>query len=106
IAVLVVIAYLVLTFLIARASLSIQSVMLVAAVFAVLAISLDLVAGMLGLYSLGQGGFFGIGAYMATILSGQFEWNVFLLLPVVLVATGLTGGIVGAISLRVSGLYF
>ena len=58
----VVIAYLVLTYFVAQANLSVQSVILVAAVFAVLAISLDLVAGMLGLYSLGQGGFFGIGA--------------------------------------------
>jgi branched-chain amino acid transport system permease protein len=103
---LVVVAYLVVTFLVARASLSIQSVVLVAAVFAVLAISLDLVAGMLGLYSLGQGGFFGIGAYVTTVLAGQFGWDVFLLLFVVLAVTGLAGALVGAMSLRVSGLHF
>ena len=102
----IVVAYLALTFLVAKASLSVQSVILVAAVFAVLAISLDLVAGMLGLYSLGQGGFFGIGAYMTTILSSRYDWDVFLLLVAVLVVTGLFGAIVGAISLRVSGLYF
>jgi len=61
---------------------------------------------MLGLYSLGQGGFFAIGAYLTTIIVGQFETNVFLLLPVVLVVTGVSGVMIGAMSLRVSGLYF
>jgi branched-chain amino acid transport system permease protein len=49
-------AYLVLTFFVAQSSLGMQSLVLVAAVFGILAISLDLVAGMLGLYSLGQAG--------------------------------------------------
>jgi branched-chain amino acid transport system permease protein len=102
----VVAAYLVLTFVIARSDLTVQSLALVAAVFAILAISLDLVAGMLGLYSLGQGGFFAIGAYLTTIAATDLEMNVFYLLPIVLVVTGLTGVVIGAMSLRVSGLYF
>ncbi len=102
----VVAAYLVLTFVIARSDLTIQSLALVAAVFAILAISLDLVAGMLGLYSLGQGGFFAIGAYLTTIAAADLEVSVFYLLPIVLVVTGLTGVVIGAMSLRVSGLYF
>jgi branched-chain amino acid transport system permease protein len=99
-------AYLILTFVIAQSNLHLQSLALVAAVFGILAISLDLVAGMLGLYSLGQGGFFAIGAYLTTILSTQFEISPFLLLPVVLIVSGITGAIIGAMSLRVSGLYF
>jgi branched-chain amino acid transport system permease protein len=101
-----VIAYLALTYGIAQASLSLQSLALVAAVFSILAISLDLVAGMLGLYSLGQGGFFAIGAYFTTIIAAQSAVNVFWLLPAVLIVTGATGAIIGAMSLRVSGLYF
>jgi branched-chain amino acid transport system permease protein len=92
--------------LVAHADLGVQSLLLVAAVFGVLAISLDLVAGMLGLYSLGQGGFFAIGAYLTTIVANDFGWNVFALLPIVLAVTGLAGMAVGAMSLRVSGLYF
>jgi branched-chain amino acid transport system permease protein len=99
-------AFLVLTYGVAQANLNLQSLALVAAVFSVLAISLDLVAGMLGLYSLGQGGFFAIGAYFTTIIAAQFEVNVFWLLPAVLIITGLTGALIGAMSLRVSGLYF
>jgi branched-chain amino acid transport system permease protein len=101
-----VIAYLALTYGIAQANLSLQSLALVAAVFSILAISLDLVAGMLGLYSLGQGGFFAIGAYFTTIIAAQSAVNVFWLLPAVLIVTGVTGAIIGAMSLRVSGLYF
>ncbi len=101
-----VVAYLVLTRVIAQSSLTVQSLALVAAVFSILAISLDLVAGMLGLYSLGQGGFFAIGAYLTTIVATRYEVNVFLLLPAVLVVTGVTGALIGAMSLRVSGLYF
>jgi branched-chain amino acid transport system ATP-binding protein/branched-chain amino acid transport system permease protein len=103
---LVVLGYLILTAAVARSDLSVQSVVLVAAVFAVLAVSLDLVAGMLGLYSLGQGGFFAIGAYLTTIVSRELGLNVFYLLPIVLVVAALVGMIVGAMSLRVSGLYF
>src|SRR5271168_1130078 len=98
--------YLAATTLIARSDLGVQSLVLVAAVFGVLAISLDLVAGMLGLYSLGQGGFFAIGAYFTTIVVNDLSWNVFLVLLIVLLLAGLIGLAVGAMSLRVSGLYF
>ncbi|WP_027035697.1 branched-chain amino acid ABC transporter ATP-binding protein/permease [Mesorhizobium ciceri] len=99
-------AYLAATAYVAQSDLGLQNLVLVAAVFGILAISLDLVAGMLGLYSLGQGGFFGIGAYATTILANDYGWNVFALLVLVLAATGLVGVAVGAMSLRVSGLYF
>ncbi|HEX4766115.1 MAG TPA: ATP-binding cassette domain-containing protein [Lichenihabitans sp.] len=103
---LVVIVYLALTGLVANASINVQSLVLVAAVFGILAFSLDLVAGMLGLYSLGQGGFFAIGAYFTAIGAANFEIDVALLLPIVIAVTGLSGAIIGAMSLRVSGLYF
>jgi branched-chain amino acid transport system permease protein len=99
-------AYFVATALVAHSDLGVQSLVLVAAVFGVLAISLDLVAGMLGLYSLGQGGFFAIGAYFTTIVVNDLSWNVFLVLLIVLLLAGLIGLAVGAMSLRVSGLYF
>ena len=101
-----IVAYLALTYGIAQSSLHLQNLAAIAAVFAILAISLDLVAGMLGLYSLGQGGFFAIGAYLTTILATQYAVSILWLLPAVLVVTGLTGVLIGAMSLRVSGLYF
>ena len=89
-------AYFAATALVAHSDLGVQSLVLVAAVFGVLAISLDLVAGMLGLYSLGQGGFFAIGAYFTTIVVNDLSWNVFLVLMIVLLLAGLIGLAVGA----------
>lgn len=102
----VIVAYIAFTAYVAHSNLHIQSLVLVAAVFGVLAISLDMAVGMLGLYSLGQGGFFAIGAYLTTVLNARYGWNVFALLPLTILASGLIGAAVGAASLRVSGLYF
>jgi branched-chain amino acid transport system permease protein len=105
-AVVIVIAYLVATYFVAWADLQVQGLILVAAIYAILAICLDATAGVLGLYSLGVGGFFAIGAYLTTILSTIYGVNLFLLIPIVIVTTGLLGVILGAASLRVSGLHF
>ena len=83
-----------------------QSLALVAAVFGILAISVDLVAGMLGLCLLGQAGFFAIGAYLTAIAAADYDANPFYLLPVVLLVTTLAGILIGCDFLRVSGLYF
>jgi branched-chain amino acid transport system permease protein len=103
---LIVVGYVFLTYVVANLNLNLQSLVLVAAVFGILAISLDLVAGTLGLYSLGQGGFFAIGAYATTLAATDLNINVFVLLPIVLAIAGVSGMIIGAMSLRVSGLYF
>ncbi len=102
----IVIAYFVATYFIAWADLQVQGLILVAAIYAILAICLDATAGILGLYSLGVGGFFAIGAYLTTILSTIYGVNLFLLIPIIVVTTGLLGVILGAASLRVSGLHF
>ncbi len=101
-------AYLVATLLVAQSSLNVQSLVLVAAVFGILAISLDLVAGMLGLYSLGQAGFFAIGAYLDDDRSPRTTSST--RLPA---AAGRPrrraaspASSLAPLSLRVSGLYF
>src|SRR5690606_29105490 len=68
--------------------------------------SLDLVAGMLGLYSLGHAGLFALGAYATTLLQTNHGTSVWLLLPLCVVGVGLAGAALGAVSLRVSGLHF
>ncbi len=94
------------TYAVATGSLYTQGLVLTAAVFAILALSLDLVAGMLGLYSLGHAGLFALGAYGTALLNVNHGWNIFLLLPVCIVGVGAVGMVLGALSLRVSGLYF
>ncbi|MGD0809961.1 MAG: ATP-binding cassette domain-containing protein [Acidimicrobiales bacterium] len=100
------VAYLVGTGLLAHSSSYEQGLLLVAVVYSILALSLDLVAGATGLYSLGHAGLFAIGAYGTTILSTHYGWNIFLALPVTVLAVGFVGVVIGALSLRVSGLYF
>ncbi|MCL6443186.1 MAG: ATP-binding cassette domain-containing protein [Alicyclobacillus sp.] len=104
--ILVVVLYTAFTLAVAHGSLNLQGLILVAAVFGILALSLDLVAGAVGLYSLGHAGLFAVGAYLTTLLANVLNVNVFLLLPLSIVVTGLVGLVLGAISLRVSGLYF
>jgi branched-chain amino acid transport system permease protein len=100
------VAYAAATVFLAHSSSYEQGLLLVAAVYSILALSLDLVAGTTGLYSLGHAGLFAIGAYGTTILSTHYGWNVFVALPVVVLAVGIVGVVIGALSLRVSGLYF
>ena len=50
-------------------------VAVLAGIFAILAISLDLVAGYLGLFSLTHAGFFGVGAYAVAILTTRGGWS-------------------------------
>ncbi|HTT91668.1 MAG TPA: ATP-binding cassette domain-containing protein [Acidimicrobiales bacterium] len=99
-------AYVAGTVAIAHSSSYHQGLLLVAAVYSILALSLDLVAGATGLYSLGHAGLFALGAYGATILNTHYGWNIFLTLPVCVVGVALVGVVIGALSLRVSGLYF
>jgi branched-chain amino acid transport system permease protein len=98
--------YLLFTQLIAAGSLYAQSLVLTAACFAILAISLDMVAGMTGLYSLGHAGLFACGAYATTLLNSHLGLGVFTLLPIAVAGTGAAGLVLGSLSLRVSGLYF
>jgi branched-chain amino acid transport system permease protein len=100
------ICYLLFTYYVAHGTLYLQGLILVAAVFGILAISLDLVAGMTGLYSLGHAGLFALGAYGTTLLYNDRQWNLFVLLPASMVGVGLVGFVLGTLSLRVSGLYF
>lgn len=98
--------YLLATILLGHVSNYDQGLLLVAVVYAVLAMSLDLVAGILGLFSLGHAGFFAISAYLSAILINNYQWNIFLTLGFVMLINAAFGFVIGALSLRVSGLYF
>ena len=90
----------------AHGTLYVQGLVLVAAVFAVVALSLDLVLGVTGMFSLAHAGLLGLGAYLTTVLWTSDGINVFLLLPVAIIGSGLLGLVIGAASLRVGGLQF
>jgi branched-chain amino acid transport system permease protein len=83
-----------------------QNVLILTAIFVILALSLDLAAGMTGQYSLGHAALFAVGAYITAILAEQHGTNAFILLPLSILGTAFVGALIGLLSLRLSGLYF
>jgi len=88
-----------------------QDLVVKIAIFALFALSLELLVGMTGLVSLGHAAFLGIGAY-ATVLA-SVAWagdgnagSVLTLLPLAMGTAALYALAVGALSLRTSGVYF
>lgn len=76
-------------------------------IFAILALSLELLVGSTGLVCFGQAAFFGIGAYAAVLLSGEeAAASIVWLLPACVGAAALYALAVGALSLRTKGVYF
>lgn len=90
-------------------------------IYAIAAVSLDLILGYGGMVSFGHGAFFGAGAYTVAILffhagegSNFIDWPVaiagseaaLVAWPAAIVASALLALVIGAISLRTSGVYF
>ena len=75
-------------------------------IFAIAAISLDLILGFGGMVSLGHAAYLGIGAYAAGILSYHGIDSGWIQLPVAIAGSALVALIIGAICLRTSGIYF
>ncbi len=76
-------------------------------VYAIFALSLELLVGGTGLVCFGHAAFFGIGAYTVVLASPESDpGSLALLLPASIVAAGLYALAVGALSLRTKGVYF
>ena len=74
--------------------------------FAIGALSLNLILGFTGQASLAHGGFFAIGAYGVAILTYTLGWNFWIALPASALLSGLIGLLVGMPTLRTRGAYF
>ena len=76
-------------------------------IFAIFAMSLNLIWGYTGLISLGHAAFFGVGAYATSILIMRYGIESFWIsAPCGILMAGLFAAVFGAIALRVSGIYF
>jgi branched-chain amino acid transport system permease protein len=74
---------------------------------AVLALSLELLVGQVGLVCFGQAAFFGIGAYAVVLLTPKTAAApIWWLLPAAVAASALYALLVGALSIRTRGVYF
>jgi branched-chain amino acid transport system permease protein len=81
-------------------------VMVSAASYALVALGLNIVIGYAGLLDLGYVGFYATGAYTTGVLTSQHgHWPFFLVLPLAMVVTTVSGLILGAPAIRVRGDY-
>jgi branched-chain amino acid transport system permease protein len=81
-------------------------VVIMAGIFTILALSLNLLLGYTGQLSLGHAAFFGIGAYTSALLALKLEWPFWIGLPAAALAAGLAGWAIGRLALKVRGAYF
>jgi branched-chain amino acid transport system permease protein len=77
------------------------------AIFAIFALSLELLVGVGGLVSLGHAAFLGIGAYVTVLATGDGDARSMLwLAPLAMAYAAAYALFVGALSLRTKGVYF
>jgi branched-chain amino acid transport system permease protein len=80
--------------------------LIMAGIFAVLALSLNLLLGYTGQLSLGHAAFFGIGAYASGLLTVKLEWSPWIGLVVAIALPALAGWVIGRLALKIRGAYF
>ena len=80
--------------------------LIMAGIFAVLALSLNLLLGYTGQLSLGHAAFFGIGAYATALVSVKLELSPWIGMLAATVLPGLAGWGIGRLALKLRGAYF
>jgi ABC-type branched-subunit amino acid transport system ATPase component/ABC-type branched-subunit amino acid transport system permease subunit len=75
------------------------------AIYAILAMSLNLLLGYSGLVSLAQAAFFGIGAYASALVLINFGVNYFVALPIAILISMLISGLISVPALRTRSDY-
>ena len=75
-------------------------------IFAIFAMSLDLLLGFTGLMSLGHAAFFGLGAYAVAVLGAQFGINAWLGLAAGVAIAGCGAALIGFFCVRTGGIPF
>jgi branched-chain amino acid transport system permease protein len=76
-------------------------------IFAIFALSLELLVGTTGLISLGHAAFYGVAAYVTVLASPAYEaGSLAWILPAAMLGAGAYAVFVGALCLRTKGVYF
>ncbi len=76
-------------------------------IFAIFAMSLDLLVGTTGLVSMGHALFFGVAGYILALASPEDEAaSIWIVLPFVLASCAVLGFIVAYLTVKISGIYF
>lgn len=77
-----------------------------AAIFAIFAMSLDLLGGYAGMISFGHAGFLGLGAYAFAYFAVILKWHPALALAISILIGAVMATIVGIFIIRTSGVFF
>lgn len=81
-----------------------------ALVFAILAMSVDLLLGYTGLPSMGQAAFLGMGAYLTAILASEYGfglgWSFWVVILLGMLLGAATAAMFGLFAIRATGVYF
>jgi branched-chain amino acid transport system permease protein len=80
--------------------------LIMAGIFAVLALSLNLLLGYTGQLSLGHAAFFGMGAYATGLLTVKLDWSPWLGLAAATAVPAAAGWVIGRLALKLRGAYF
>jgi branched-chain amino acid transport system permease protein len=80
--------------------------LIMAGIFAVLALSLNLLLGYTGQLSLGHAAFFGLGAYATALLTVKLGWSPWLGMVAAVAIPAVAGWIIGRLALKIRGAYF
>ncbi len=83
-----------------------QGIMIQVMVYAILAISYNLMFGFIGVISFGHALFFGIGAYITGIGVRHLGLPIGISLLIALITSAILGLLTGMVSLRIKGVYF
>ncbi len=75
------------------------------AVFAIVALSQDIVLGRAGMFDMGHAVYFGVGAYATAILNTQFGWPILATWPVAVLAAAALGAVLAGPIVRLRGDY-
>ena len=81
-------------------------ILIMAGIFSILALSLNLLLGYTGLLSLGHAAFFGIGAYTSALLALKAEWPFAAGFGAAVMLAGASGYVIGRLALKLRGAYF
>lgn len=81
------------------------SIMAIFAIYAIVALSQDIVLGRAGMYDMGHAVYFGIGAYVTAILNTRLGWPIFATWPLAIVVAVALGAILSAPIVKLRGDY-
>jgi len=78
---------------------------ILAGIYAILGLSLNLAVGYAGIISVTHAAFFGIGAYTAAILTVRYDWNFFLAMLCGMLFSGILSILIGKVISKFRGDY-